>query len=92
VNDVYEISKNEDGLGGLAELCTIIKQQKEEKNCLVTLNGDFLSASLLAAKFKGSHIIDILNTIPSLKKIFLTQKSHTLVWVTTSLILGQMFF
>eukprot|EP01080_Neovahlkampfia_damariscottae_P003955 gene3955-7211_t len=63
VNDVYEISKDEDGVGGLAELCTIIKQEKG-KNCFVTLNGDFLSASMLAAKFKGSHMIDIFNTIP----------------------------
>lgn len=49
----------------MAELCTLInKEKKNLKDCIVTLNGDFLSASSLAVKLQGSHMIDILNTMP----------------------------
>jgi 2',3'-cyclic-nucleotide 2'-phosphodiesterase (5'-nucleotidase family) len=52
-------------VGGLSQLCTLIKIEKNKtKNCIVTLNGDFLSASVLAYKYKGSHMIDILNKMP----------------------------
>jgi 2',3'-cyclic-nucleotide 2'-phosphodiesterase (5'-nucleotidase family) len=65
VNDVYELEKNEFGVGGMAELNTMIKEKKKHlKDCIVTLNGDFLSASALAIKLKGTHMIDILNTMP----------------------------
>lgn len=67
VNDIYEIEPNESGIGGLAELSTLIKKEKKDlKDVIVTLNGDFLSASSLAVKLKGSHMIDIFNTMPCL--------------------------
>lgn len=64
VNDIYECEKNEFGVGGLAELHTLIKNKKVDKDCIVTLNGDFLSASALSGKCGGANMIDILNTMP----------------------------
>lgn len=32
--------------------------------CITTLNGDYLSASSLAHKYKGAHMVDILNSTP----------------------------
>jgi hypothetical protein len=61
VNDVYELVPDYKGLGGLAELSTLIKNERahiESKhnnnpaNCIVTLNGDFLSASQLAYRYE----------------------------------------
>ena len=50
----------------MAELNTLLKKElkKAPYETIVTLNGDFLSASALAQKFKGKHMIDILNTMP----------------------------
>jgi 2',3'-cyclic-nucleotide 2'-phosphodiesterase (5'-nucleotidase family) len=65
VNDVYELKPNHQGVGGLSELTTLLKNEKlKTKNSIITLNGDFLSASVLAYKYKGSHIIDIFNKMP----------------------------
>eukprot|EP01080_Neovahlkampfia_damariscottae_P007894 gene7894-12362_t len=66
VNDVYEVEKDKFGVGGMAELNTLLKKElkKAPYQTIVTLNGDFLSASALAQKFKGKHMIDILNTMP----------------------------
>jgi len=66
VNDVYEMIPNYDGLGGLAELSTLLKSEIAKCNHrpIVTLNGDFLSASALAVKHKGAHMIDIMNHLP----------------------------
>lgn len=54
INDVYEIAPDHHGMGGLAEVTTLIKQEMEKvpnkNNVIVTLNGDFLSASSLAVK------------------------------------------
>ncbi|KAL9643310.1 hypothetical protein ABK040_014765 [Willaertia magna] len=64
VNDVYELLPDDNGVGGLAELATIIEKEKlKSKNCIATLNGDFISASTLAMEYKGSHMIDILNYV-----------------------------
>lgn len=66
VNDVYELVANYEGLGGLAELSTLLKQEIEKCKTkpIVTLNGDFLSASALAVKHKGAHMVDVLNQLP----------------------------
>lgn len=55
------------GVGGLAQISTLIKNEKlKSKNCIVTLNGDFLSASSLAMKYKGKHMTEILSKMPSM--------------------------
>jgi len=65
VNDIYEVIPNIHGIGGLAELCTVINKEKAGiKDCLVTMNGDFLSASALGIKLKGKNMVDIFNTMP----------------------------
>jgi 5'-nucleotidase/UDP-sugar diphosphatase len=72
-NDVYEIVSDHQEIGGLAQLSTIIKQERDSierkhgnnsSHCIVTLNGDFLSASQLAFRYQGYHMIDILNAMP----------------------------
>ena len=61
------MAKNDQNIGGLAELTTLINKEKEKLNnkCIVTLNGDFLSGSLMATKCKGKNMIDVLNDVPS---------------------------
>lgn len=68
-NDVYELMASHDGQGGLANMHTLMeleinKIEKEGIAWISTLNGDFLSASLLAPKFQGKQMIDVLNTMP----------------------------
>ncbi|KAL9641425.1 hypothetical protein ABK040_013354 [Willaertia magna] len=64
VNDVYEMVADDAGVGGLAELATMIELEKvKARNCIATLNGDFMSASSLAAKYLGGHMVDIMNHI-----------------------------
>lgn len=60
-NDNYEISpKNEKG--GLAEMLTVLKQQRaKHKNTITTMAGDFLSPSLLSGMTKGKHMIELFN-------------------------------
>lgn len=64
VNDMYEVIPDQHGIGGMAELCTLLKKEKVEKDCLITMNGDFLSASALGIKLKGANMVDIFNTMP----------------------------
>lgn len=57
VNDVYDMVPNAHGHGGIAEFATLLDQQKallpSNVTLLVTLNGDFLSGSEMAERFKG---------------------------------------
>src|SRR5690348_14322328 len=55
VNDVYESEPNADGVGGLPSLATMIARERERirqetpsAHSLLTVNGDFMSASALA--------------------------------------------
>jgi 2',3'-cyclic-nucleotide 2'-phosphodiesterase (5'-nucleotidase family) len=59
----------------MAELNTLLKKEIKAAphETIVTLNGDFLSASALAQQFKGKHMIDILNTMPCNDSPFLNQ-------------------
>lgn len=60
-NDNYEISPK-DHKGGLAEMLTVLKQQRaKHKNTITTVAGDFLSPSLLSGMTKGKHMIEIFN-------------------------------
>jgi len=68
-NDVYELAASYDGSGGLANLHSLMEQEiseleKEGIAWISSLNGDFLSASLLGPRFQGKHMIDVLNTMP----------------------------
>eukprot|EP00817_Percolomonadidae_sp_ATCC50343_P001413 CAMPEP_0117423048 /NCGR_PEP_ID=MMETSP0758-20121206/3767_1 /TAXON_ID=63605 /ORGANISM="Percolomonas cosmopolitus, Strain AE-1 (ATCC 50343)" /LENGTH=491 /DNA_ID=CAMNT_0005206037 /DNA_START=104 /DNA_END=1579 /DNA_ORIENTATION=- len=64
-NDVYEITPDFAGNGGLAEMSTMIKEEKKkDPNSIAVFPGDFMSASQLAVKHKGGHAIDIFNEMP----------------------------
>ena len=57
VNDVYDLVPNDHGHGGIAEFATLLEHHKaavpQDVTLLVTLNGDFLSGSEIAERFKG---------------------------------------
>eukprot|EP00753_Platysulcus_tardus_P010043 PLAT248.1.p1 GENE.PLAT248.1~~PLAT248.1.p1 ORF type:complete len:508 (-),score=215.31 PLAT248.1:60-1541(-) len=66
VNDVYRISRNAAGWGGIAELTAMVRAARdrvlEAGGCpIFTVNGDFLSASRAAATYEGAHMIRLLN-------------------------------
>ncbi|CAK4714295.1 hypothetical protein AeMF1_002781 [Aphanomyces euteiches] len=67
VNDVYDVVPNEQGRGGMAELAALIHHEQllipPTNHTLVTINGDFLSASQAGEHYKGAHMIDILNNM-----------------------------
>ncbi|KAL3672900.1 hypothetical protein V7S43_002201 [Phytophthora oleae] len=67
VNDVYELFPDRNGVGGLAELATMLRVTRQriprDTHVIVTLNGDFLWRSELDRKDKGAMMVKILNTI-----------------------------
>jgi 5'-nucleotidase/UDP-sugar diphosphatase len=63
INDVYEITPHQ-GYGGIAELMTLLKEERlHAEHYLTTVNGDFLSPSLISGIFQGSQMIDLMNMI-----------------------------
>lgn len=63
LNDVYEISPR-DGQGGIAEVLTLIKQERAGGQAtLVTFGGDLLSPSVLSGLTKGAQMVEMLNAI-----------------------------
>ena len=53
VNDVYEISAKR-GKGGLAELMTLLRQERARAdNSITTLGGDLISPSVMSGLTKG---------------------------------------
>jgi 2',3'-cyclic-nucleotide 2'-phosphodiesterase (5'-nucleotidase family) len=63
INDVYEIAPVR-GKGGLAELMTLLKAERATaSHHLTTVNGDFLSPSLMSGLFKGAQMIDLFNSL-----------------------------
>lgn len=63
VNDVYEITAVQ-GWGGMAELMTLLAAERATaSHHLTTVNGDFLSPSLMSALFKGAQMVDLLNAV-----------------------------
>jgi len=63
INDVYEIMPHH-GCGGVAELMTLLKEERlQADHYLTTVNGDFLSPSLISGIFQGAQMIDLLNMI-----------------------------
>ncbi|KAE8880753.1 hypothetical protein PF005_g2078 [Phytophthora fragariae] len=67
VNDVYELFPDANGVGGVAELATMLKITKQkippDTHVIVTLNGDFLWRSELDRKDKGALMVEMLNQI-----------------------------
>jgi 5'-nucleotidase len=66
VNDVYEVSPNKAGLGGLAELATMVNAAEAEPGAdltLVTFGGDLISPSLLSSIDKGRHMITAMDMV-----------------------------
>lgn len=63
VNDVYELTPVQ-GRGGLAELMTLLRAERANAtHSLTTLNGDFLSPSLMSSLFKGAQMVAGLNAL-----------------------------
>lgn len=64
INDVYEIVEDSTGRGGFAELQTMLNQERANaEHVLVTVNGDFLSPSVLSIFDKGAHRVDLFNLL-----------------------------
>ena len=63
VNDVYQISPQR-GTGGLAELMTLLKQERAgAENHITTLGGDLLSPSVMSGLTKGAQMVAVMNAI-----------------------------
>jgi len=63
INDVYEITPVQ-GQGGLAELMTLLRAERATAtHHLTTVNGDFLSPSLMSSLFKGAQMVALFNAL-----------------------------
>ena len=63
VNDIYEITPVQ-GKGGLAELMTLLRAERATAtHHLTTVNGDFLSPSIMSALFKGAQMVALFNAL-----------------------------
>ncbi len=62
-NDVYEISPS-GGEGGLAEVMTLIRAEREaSEHSITTFGGDLISPSVMSGLTKGAQMIEIMNAI-----------------------------
>ncbi len=62
-NDVYEVEPR-DGWGGLAEMKTLLDQEREQSEfSLTTVNGDFLSPSPLSSVTRGAHMVELFSML-----------------------------
>ena len=63
VNDVYEITPVQ-GKGGLAELMTLLRAERATAtHHLTTVNGDFLSPSVMSVLLKGAQMVALFNAL-----------------------------
>ncbi len=63
LNDVYEISPKQ-GIGGLAETMTLLKQERARlPGAITTLGGDLIGSSLMSGITKGTQMIELMNAI-----------------------------
>ncbi|NQW00064.1 MAG: 5'-nucleotidase C-terminal domain-containing protein [Rhodospirillales bacterium] len=63
VNDVYQVSPD-DGVGGLAQLMTLLKKERARSaHTLTTLGGDLLSPSVMSGLLQGAQMIDLFNAL-----------------------------
>jgi 5'-nucleotidase len=66
VNDVYEVAPNDEGLGGLAELATMVAAAEAKPGAddtIVTFGGDLISPSLLSSIDQGKHMITAMGMV-----------------------------
>jgi 5'-nucleotidase/UDP-sugar diphosphatase len=68
VNDVYEIEEFGGGVGGLAQLRSLVDRERDKarrrgRHCLFIVCGDFLSASALGEAYKGAHMVNLFNQL-----------------------------
>ncbi|MBI4375966.1 MAG: bifunctional metallophosphatase/5'-nucleotidase [Elusimicrobia bacterium] len=62
-NDTYELEP-QDGKGGMAEMATVLKAERAKaRNHLTTVNGDFISPSMMSSFFKGAQMVDLFDEI-----------------------------
>ena len=62
-NDVYEIAPK-DGQGGLAELMTLLTQERAAAaHSITTFGGDLISPSVLSGLTRGTQMIDLYNRL-----------------------------
>ncbi|HSA80085.1 MAG TPA: 5'-nucleotidase C-terminal domain-containing protein [Geminicoccaceae bacterium] len=62
-NDVYEIAPKE-GRGGLAELMTLLEQERAAAaHSITTFGGDLISPSVLSGLTKGTQMIELYNLL-----------------------------
>lgn len=63
VNDIYEISPR-DGIGGLAELMTLLRVERAASpNSITTFGGDLISPSVMSGLTKGKHMVEMMNAL-----------------------------
>lgn len=63
VNDVYEIAAKR-GQGGLAELMTLLRQERAAAEIsITTLGGDLISPSVMSGLTKGAQMVELMNAI-----------------------------
>jgi 2',3'-cyclic-nucleotide 2'-phosphodiesterase (5'-nucleotidase family) len=63
VNDVYEISPKR-GQGGIAELMTLLRQERAAADhSFTTLGGDLISPSVMSGLTKGTQMVELMNAI-----------------------------
>jgi 2',3'-cyclic-nucleotide 2'-phosphodiesterase (5'-nucleotidase family) len=64
VCDIYQMSANADGRGGLAKVAAVIRREREgNPNVIAVHAGDAISPSLMSGLDQGAHMIDLLNGI-----------------------------
>ena len=62
-NDVYEISPK-GGRGGLAELMTLLRNERAKADhSITTFGGDLISPSVMSGLTKGTQMIELLNAL-----------------------------
>lgn len=62
-NDIYEISPK-DGVGGLAELMTLLRAERAKSaHSITTFGGDLISPSVMSGLTKGKQMIDLMNAL-----------------------------
>jgi 5'-nucleotidase / UDP-sugar diphosphatase len=62
-NDVYEIAPKE-GRGGLAELATLLQEERAAaEHSITTFGGDLISPSLLSGLTQGAQMIELYNLL-----------------------------
>lgn len=62
--DVYEVSADSNGRGGLAKISSVLRREREQNpNVIVVHAGDAISPSLMSGLDQGAHMIDLLGDL-----------------------------